>query len=209
MQLELERELKKLETLVNSTEWENPLVYGNYMAQTYYYVCHSTRLLGLAASYFQQDRDQLHRRFAAHMAEEKGHEKLALSDIKHIKLELSQFPELSLTRAFYESQYYKIQYQNPTAFFGYILFLEAMAVRLGPIVYNRASAAHGKQAANFFRIHVEEDPHHVDQAIEQIMKLSEPELALIKMNMEQSADLLAGMMQVIAKPGALRLAKAA
>lgn len=209
MQQILDQQLKLLEKTVASCEWENPLVYGNYLAQTYYYVCHSTRLLGLSASYFQIDRDSLHRRFATHMSEEKGHEKLCLSDLRHLKLELSQFPELGRTRAFYESQYYKIQYENATSLFGYILLLEGAAVRLGPQIYERVSNSHGKAAGNFLRIHVEEDPDHVDQALESIMALPPQDLTYIEKNMVQSADLFGAMLEAMAKPQVLRVLKAA
>lgn len=202
----LKNEIDKLTTVVNNCDWENKRVYGNWLAQTYYYVCHSTRLLGLSASYFQVDRDQLHRRFSSHMAEEKGHEHLAKGDLKALGLYLDQLPELSTTRAFYESQYYKIQYQNATALFGYILLLEAASVQLGPEIYRRAMATHGKSCCNFLRVHVEEDPDHVDKALEQVMTLPPDQLVHVESNLIQTSDIYSAMIQALKEPKTLKLA---
>lgn len=191
----LQNELEKLEPVIRECAWEDKRVYGNWLAQTYYYVCHSTRLLGLASSYFQRDRESLHRRFASHMGEEKGHEHLAISDLKGLKLGLDQFSEMSMTKAFYESQYYKVQYQNATALFGYILLLEATAVKLGPQIYGRVVETHGKNACNFLRIHVEEDPDHVDKALDSILVLPPQELVHVEANLVQTADVYKAMLK--------------
>lgn len=203
----LQKELDKLEPVIRNCDWENKRVYGNWLAQTYYYVCHSTRLLGLASSYFQRDRESLHRRFASHMGEEKGHEHLSITDLKTMKMTVDHWPELSQTKAFYESQYYKIQYQNATALFGYILLLEATSVRLGPQIYKRVVEAHGKQSCNFLRIHVEEDPDHVDKALDQILVLPPQELVHIEANLTQTADIYVAMLIALKEKSAvLRLA---
>ncbi|PWU17689.1 MAG: hypothetical protein C5B49_08410 [Bdellovibrio sp.] len=202
----LTQEIQKLELAVAGTDWENPLIYGNYLAQTYYYVCHSTRLLGLAASHFQIDRDTLHRRFALHMGEEKSHERLALTDLRNLGQQLSHHPEQSATRAFYESQYYKVQYQDATALFGYILLLEAAAVQLGPKIHRRIAKAHGEKCGNFLRVHAEEDVAHVDKALEQIGGLPERQLQFITINMIQTADVFVAMVQSLARPARLHLA---
>lgn len=194
----VQAEIRKLAPTLKNCEWENPSIYGAFVAQTYYYVCHSTRLLGLAASHFQVGRDALHRRFAAHMAEEKSHERLALMDVKNLGFDITDFAELSETRAFYESQYYKIQYQGPTSLFGYILMLEVGAVQLGRLIYEPALKSHGPKCTNFMRVHVEEDPDHVEKALEQIESLPKNELVHIETNLIQSAEMYAAMINKLA-----------
>jgi hypothetical protein len=194
----LKKQIAKLEKQMFDCNWENPEVYANFLAQTYYYVCHSTRLLGLCTSFFQVDRDQLHRRFSGHMGEEKSHERLALHDLKELGFTLKDTPELSQTRAFYESQYYKIERQDATALFGYILLLEALSVKVGPPIYERVCIAHGKKTASFLRVHVEEDPDHVEKALEQIHTLPPAQLEFIRINMIQTAEIYGNLISAMA-----------
>ncbi len=181
--------LKSVEREMSACPWENPNVYADFTAQTYYYVCHSTRLLGLAAGRCRVDRDVLHRRFVRHIGEEKLHERLALNDLHGLGMKLEDFPERSITRAFYESQYYKIEHVDPTALLGYILLLEGVAVSLGAELHQRVERAHGKQCANFWRVHAEEDIDHLPKAFAQVEALSASQKNHILINMVQSADL--------------------
>ncbi|KAF2991256.1 iron-containing redox enzyme family protein [Methylocystis sp. MJC1] len=181
--------LNNVKKEMSACPWENPYAYADFLAQTYYYVCHSTRLLGLAAGLCRVDRDLLHRRFVQHIGEEKLHERLALNDLRGLGLKLEDFPERSITKAFYEAQYYKIERLDPTALFGYILLLEGVAVSLCPEIYQRIARAHGKQCANFLRVHVEEDVDHLPKAFAQIEGLSASQKNDIMINMAQTADL--------------------
>ena len=67
---------------IDAFPWDSKEAYADWLAQTYYFVCHSTRLLALAASRFQVDEDAYHLRFLEHLKEEKSHEKLCLTDLK-------------------------------------------------------------------------------------------------------------------------------
>jgi predicted metal-dependent hydrolase len=186
---ELERLILDVRAAVLRCPFENAHVYGDFLAQTYYYVCHSTRLLGLAAGRCRVDRDALHRRFARHISEETAHERLALDDLNALGLSLERFPELAVTRAFYEAQYYKIEHLDPTALFGYILLLEGVAVSVGPEVYRRVIAAHSSDCAKFLKLHAEEDVDHLPKAFAQIDGLPPSEKEDIRLNMIQSAEL--------------------
>lgn len=189
MRKPLEASLMDVKNKIYRVPWNRHEVYGDFLAQTYYFVCHSTRLLALAASRFQVDQDPLFRRFASHISEENAHERLALSDLKNMKLDLEAFPEKAVTRAFYEAQYYKVERQNPTALLGYILFLEALAVQTGPFVYDMARKAHGETCARFLKVHVEEDPDHVNHALDAIESRPPHEQAFIEQNLWQSQGL--------------------
>ena len=41
--------MQDVERVMDSADWSDPDIYGNWLAQTYYYVCHSTRLLAAAS----------------------------------------------------------------------------------------------------------------------------------------------------------------
>jgi hypothetical protein len=168
--------------------WADRATYGDWLAQTYWYVRHSTRLLAASAARFGHDDlgNALHVRFAAHMGEEKRHELLALHDLKAIGLELEAFPERPSTRAFWEPQYYKIEHVNPVALFGYILALEAMSAAHGPSVFEQVSTAHGSAAATFLKLHAHDDEDHVAKAVAMLEHVDARGRADIEQNLEQS-----------------------
>src|SRR5690606_24416532 len=89
----LERCTLQMKTAGEKFPWTSRKVYGDWLAQTYYYVRHSTRLLAAAAARFPLDErgSALHYRFAAHIGEEKRHEQLALHDLQQLGFTLAEF----------------------------------------------------------------------------------------------------------------------
>jgi thiaminase len=179
--------LRPLEKACDEFPWNNKEAYANYLAQIYYYVSHSTRLLAFAAARFRSGDEKFHRRFLEHAAEEKGHQTLAVNDIKAMGLSLQSFPELPATSALYESQYYKIEFQDPMAFLGYILVLEGLTVSRGAMIEKIVKEAFGKSASTFIHVHASEDPDHLTKALAQIESLDERRKALVKQNVMQTA----------------------
>jgi thiaminase len=168
--------------------WEDPKAYADWLAQTYHYVCHSTRLLAAAAAIFPCDErgNALHHRFAAHMAEEKKHELLCVHDLKKISAKLEDYPEHHSTRAFYEPNYFKIEHHSPMALFGFILPLEAIGPSTGKRIIDRVTAAHGPKSDSFLRVHTEEDVDHLDKALQMLESATERERSLIETTMRQT-----------------------
>lgn len=175
--------------------WDNKLAYAQYLAQTYYYVCHSTRLLAASAARFSQEDQAFHRRFLKHTDEENSHELLAIRDLQKLGYNIKDFPELAQTRTFYETQYYKIEHIDPAALMGYILALETMAARELKGTCEKLNELYGRECVKFLNVHNEEDPDHVDKAIEVIEKLSAERRVAIDHNLEQTAISYADMMQ--------------
>lgn len=167
--------------------WEDKVRYQDWLAQTYYYVRHSTRLLAAAASRFPFDEtgEQFHVRFGKHIGEERSHEKLALHDLKVLGVQELP-PELSVTRAFYATQYYKIDRQSPYALMGYILMLEATGPMCGGQILERVRQAHGDKCCSFLKLHTEEDVRHVEIALQQVASLNETEQSIVKQSLRQS-----------------------
>src|SRR6187549_486414 len=103
--------------------FEEPRAYAQFLAQTRHYVVHSTRLLAAAAARMDDEQEALHVRFLQHAAEERSHHRLAEHDLRKLGGQIEQFPELPATQALYQSQYYRVEHQAPTALFGYIFML--------------------------------------------------------------------------------------
>lgn len=169
--------------------WEDAAAYGDFLAQTYYYVCHSTRLLAWSAARFTPTQEKLHWRFLAHCREEGGHQQLAKKDLESLGFTLADFPERAATRSFYEIQYAKSLHSDPTALLGYVLALETFAAASGPWIYARAKASHGEKCGAFLKVHSEDDPEHVAKALQALEGLDERQLEIIEQNIEQSGEL--------------------
>lgn len=182
------QEMEKTSRVILSYPWHNAQAYGMWLAQTYCMVNHSTRLVALAGAYSPIGQESLHHRFVDHSREERGHEKICVSDIKELGYELRDFPKLPPSEAMYQIQYYWIQHRGPTSFFGYTLALECLAEYFGPQIFKMCCDAHGPKAAKFLKLHSEADVEHVESAFEQIDKLPVQELELVRENLLLSSE---------------------
>jgi uncharacterized ferritin-like protein (DUF455 family) len=151
-------------------------------------VCHSTRLLGLAAARVGVDQEKLHQRLFRHASEERSHHLLAQHDLRAIGFQLDDHPELASTAALYQTQYFQIEYVSAFTLFGYILALEGVAVIHGPSVYQRIKDAHGSEAGAFLKLHAEEDPDHLDKALEVVRSIPERDQAAVRQNLRFSCQ---------------------
>lgn len=177
---------------VDRFPWDNKEAYALYLSQTYYYLIHSTRLLGSGAARFSAEEEGLHRRYLDHAREEKSHHLLALKDLENLGYKIEDFREMPWTKAVYEAQYYKIEHLDPTALFGYIFALEGVSARKADEVCKRVESLYGKTATNFLRVHGSEDPDHLDKAFQWVSELDSRRMAIIRDNFEQSCFVLAG-----------------
>ncbi len=160
--------------------------YAQWLAQTYYFVRHSVPLLGYALPHLKNDG--LKQRFGSHMGEEDRHDLMLLKDLEKLGRKITEFPEWSLTQGFYQSQYYRIQFEGGTSFLGYILFLEALASGWGKDAHTAVKSVF-PSAALFLRVHSEEDPAHVEEALNAIVKLGTEDQEMIFRNMLYSAEI--------------------
>ncbi|MEZ4751609.1 MAG: iron-containing redox enzyme family protein [Bdellovibrionota bacterium] len=199
--------LEALAKEVEAFPWDNSFAYAHWLAQTFYYVSHSTRLLALGASRFPVSEDVFHQRFLAHAGEEKKHEFLALADLKTMGMEIDTLPEFAATRSFYQVQYYWIEHVSPKAFYGYIVMLEGLAVAKARWIENAVKPNYQQNVTRFLKVHANEDPGHLDNAHAFISKLPEVEKKRILSNFEQSLQLYSAMLrqcQAAAQSGALK-----
>lgn len=197
----LSQEIQKTSQLMELVNWKDPHAYGEFLAQTYYYVCHSTELLKFCAARVDQKREQdLYQHLMNHIQEENHHERLCINDLKRLNLKITDFPESEATKTLYQIQYYSIEHQHVLSFFGYILFLETLAITYGKEINHMVSAHYPKSPNTFLKLHAEEDIDHSDQMQKMIKTLSKDAQEHIYHNLKQSAYLyrqvLEGVLQV-------------
>ncbi len=194
-QHQIESLLKEKFKLVSEMPWEDPIFYSHYLSQTYFYVRNSVSLLATCAGLLGPEFEKFKKRLIDHIHEEYGHEKMALSDLKHLGFDISQFTEFPETSAFYESQSFKMSHYSPITLWGWILALEGLAVQAGDQFYKRVSKAHGEKAALFLKVHVTEDQEHFRVALETIKDLSPEVSTELQRNLIQSCQMFLRMLE--------------
>lgn len=204
------KEMEKLSDIILTYPWEDRWAYANWLAQTFYMVNYSTRLVALAGACCTIEQNDFHHRFIDHSREERGHEKIAISDIKELGFTLDDFPQTYQSAAMYQVQYFWVQHRSPLSFFGYTLALERVATDFGPEILKRIFAAHPAKACKFLKLHVEDDADHTESAYKRMALLTPPEQELVRENMELSCALYRGMFEEMVRMlGARKIRKAA
>ncbi len=178
---------KQLHTLYDkfyNFKWEDENAYAEYLGQSYFYIQHSTKTLALAAGHLPLDESKVFRRMIKHIGEEMNHEILCIKDLEGLGRSISEFKESPAVQALYQPQYYKIQHQNPKAYFGYIYVLESICCLVVPkVLKDKLMSKYPKQAINFLRVHADEDPGHLEQAKNVIASFSEADQRAVADNM--------------------------
>lgn len=155
-------------------------VYAEWLAQTYFFVRHSTSLLGYALPHL--NNEELRHHFEHHLGEEERHDLLLLKDLEKMGRKITDYQETYYTQAFYQSQYYRISFEGGTSLLGYILFLEGLAAHWAKDSYEGIKDVH-KGSVLFLKVHAEEDPQHLQDAMKTIISLSDKEQEFIKNNL--------------------------
>lgn len=180
-------EMNAVQQMIVTMDWKDPEFYAEWLAQTYFFVCHSTRIIASAGVRFPIERNNLHNRFLQHASEEKNHEILAVKDLKHLGRDIKDFHSMPATQAFYQTQYFWIDQVNPASVYGYFLVLECLAIHCGPTLMQKLKPHHSEKSLNFLRIHVEEDEDHIEEHNEVLDTFNEEETKLIVENLKVSA----------------------
>ena len=197
LKLSVEKEMDKTRDVIRGFPWENREAYAMWLVQTFHIVNHSTRLVALAGALADLNKNELHCRFVDHAKEERGHQLIAISDLKALGYTTESFPCLAPSASMYQVQYYWIERRGATSFFGYTLALEFLAVTFGAEIHERVLRAHGKDAAKFLKCHAEDDVDHLEKAFKQINTLSAPERVVAQENLELSTSLYRGMLKEV------------
>lgn len=167
----LQNQLSKIENTYNNINFEKKEVYAQWLAQSYFFVRHSTRLLNLSSGLTPFDLNFYHLRANEHAHEEKNHEKMLIMDLKELGYEIDSFKESSIIKAFYQSQYYSIEHIHPLSFIGYVYLLESLPLDLGKKLLKKIEGRYGKKATTFLRVHTQEDEKHIQSLLKLIESL--------------------------------------
>jgi hypothetical protein len=189
-------------------EFSNRQIYANWLAQTHYFVSHSVRLSALGASRLDVDHP-LSRRMVAHTKEEMGHHIVAKRDIEALGKKLEDYPALGVTNAFFQSQYFKVLFENPAHLLGQILMLEAVSVEVGPWMYEIVKSKFGGGASRFVEIHAHEDKDHVSKALAALNELPAAEKAGVAVNFRQACEMYYLILRSVNEAGFAQLVKQA
>ena len=180
-------EMNSVQKMIVEMDWKDPEFYAEWLAQTYFFVCHSTRIIASAGVRFPIEKNALHNRFLQHASEEKNHEIIAIKDLKHLGRDINEFAPLPATQAFYQTQYYWIDQVDPASVYGYFLVLECLAIHCGPVLMEKLRPHHPEKSLTFLRIHVEEDEDHINEHNEVLDTFNQKETENIVENLKVSA----------------------
>jgi uncharacterized ferritin-like protein (DUF455 family) len=182
------REFQDVLKYFKELDFEDPNVYANWLAQTYYFVSHSVRLSALGTSKLPVDSD-VGKRMLAHTVEEKGHHTVAMKDIEALGMSINDLPAFGVTKAFFQAQYYKVLFEHPYHLLGQIFMLEAFSVEAGPWMYDVVKHAHGDKAIRFVHIHAIDDQDHVAKAMKVMETFAPENRAGVAENFYQACEL--------------------
>src|SRR5690606_30141650 len=107
--------------------WEDANAYIHWLAQTYFYVRHTTCFLALSASRWGVKNRKAQYGALAHLREESSHDALILNDLEKMGVYIDHHSEWPEIQAFYQTQYYWIEHETPAAHLGYAYLLEGIA----------------------------------------------------------------------------------
>jgi hypothetical protein len=179
--------------------WENRQAYGHWLAQTYYFVRHTTSFLGLTASRFGHWRRELQYHQLQHLRGEADHDMLLLNDLGKLGFKFQDFPELPETAALYQMQYYFIEHENPSSHFGYAYCLEGLAAKKIELFYKRVEESFSSDACTFLHVHMIEDQDHFEDGLAVLNELTQVEADSFQRNLQQTASLYIHILEHIKK----------
>ena len=173
MKAELDRQCQITHEVLIHSPWDKKEFYTEWLAQTYYFLRHSTRIFCLAAGRMAHYQNVHHLYLMGHAKDERSQELLCEQDLRDFGLKASDFVESQATRALYAQIYYGITFENPLSVYGYILCFEGMAAYTGHPLGDRVREIYGEKKANrFLTILSQEDPQRTEKTIAMVDKLN-------------------------------------
>ena len=180
--------------------WESKNHYANWLAQSYFYVAQTTRMIAFAASRCGMDCDRLHWKFLEEAFEEREHEKLIMHDLKALGHKVSDFNELPQTAFFYQTLHYLIGNVSPVSTIGYAIVLEGLTASHLSQICDRVKNAHGANASTFLRVHCEVDADHYQHAVDFLQKLAPEDLQFVRTGILQAGVIYSNLVRAITAP---------
>lgn len=175
-------------------------IYASWLAQSYYYITHSVRLLAMSGARIDLS-DPVGKRMFEHIGEERGHEILAVRDVNTLGFQLQDFPRRRMTEVFYQNQYYRIMFERPTDFLGYVYLLESVGLDIGDWLYGIVREAHGEKASVFVKVHADGDKDHIVKAWQAILSLTPEQQQGVRDSFYQSCEIYSLMLKMMHQMG--------
>jgi hypothetical protein len=175
--------------IISQCPWEDKHFYSAWIAQQYFLVQHTTRLICLYSLRIPMENNQAYKDTLTHLKEESGHDQWLLNDLKKLNCSIDLFsPEIEIN-ALIKSQYYQISYEPIVSFLGYSQFLELLSVRFANKVAERVENQFGKGSAVFLRGHAEADQDHIVEGFDRMKDCSNFEKSKIIENLNTTGAL--------------------
>jgi len=193
------RGIDKIGEAVDRFPYENEESYRMWLAQTYYLVRHTTRLLTLSAARVPIEQRDVHYSLIEHLRQEENHDLFLVKDLKKLGSEPMKYPELPETRLVRNNQYYWITFGSHHALLGYSLLLEGLAATRIPDVLRRLEAGDLGHAASFLRLHGEVDLEHYQHGLEHLKDCPHGERPALLANLEETLLVYTGMYDRVAE----------
>ncbi len=184
---EFKVQLQKIGKAFSDFPWEDEEAYCAWLAQTYFYVSHTTSMICLSAAKFGPRLPKKFEQALHHLSEERGHDLLLINDLDQLGRTIGEFAELPDTELFYQNQYYMIQNEGPTSHLGYALLLESMCATFGPDVLRRVRKSYGANSITFLDVHVTADQDHSAEGLKVLLDLEPQDATRVIKNMKQTA----------------------
>lgn len=202
--------VQEVARVARALPWENKNFYSEWLAQQFYLVTHTPRLLcSYALRIPVQSRGEFDH-ILHHLKEETGHDGWLLKDLNKLGTSPAEFKPHPAGAALIKSQYYQVQYEHPITLCGYSQFLEYLSVVVAAELAERVEKAFGPQTAVFLKGHAAVDVEHAEDGWKMLENLS-PELeAKVLENLYMSATLYMQMLgDLKGKPNSFVAEKAA
>jgi hypothetical protein len=193
----IDRDIHDISRTLGAYPWGDARAYANWLAQTYFYTRHASRVSAHATLRTPVTRHDLHDHFVRTINEEKDHPPMVLDDLRELGFRIEQFSEHALTSAFYQTLHYQIDTVGPFALIGYFFVIEGYAATDGKQMLTTLRESHGGKGLTFLEEHVLADAVHFPKAQAFVASLADDELRVVAQCGTQASSIYRHMVRAI------------
>jgi hypothetical protein len=193
----IDRDIQRIHETIRAYPWSNARAYAQWLAQTYFYTRHASRVSAHAAMRTPVMRPELHDHLVRTINEEKDHPPMVLDDLRDLGFGIDEFHEHPLTSAFYQTLHYQIDLVGPFALIGYFFVIEGSAARDGKELLDKVRESYDGKGLSFLEEHVIADALHYPAAQAFVRSLADEELAIVARCGTQAASTYRYMVRAI------------
>lgn len=157
----------------------SPDAYRSLLKEIYYQVSYSSRLPAFAAAHFRGRQCQALRGFLEHVQEAAGQEEWVLQDLEELGASRQQVffrKPLAATESLLAYPYFKIQFESPLHYLGYLFPFEIMMVEWGSVYLEKLrKAGISEGALTYFKSQIKVDNYEHSWMARYISNLVETE----------------------------------